>query len=288
MGLYSFPLFAGAGTPTPVAPGTPTAAYGTTKLVTGYAGSCLRVRRSSDNTEQDIGFSGVNLDTASLLSFVGVNNGFVRTLYDQSGNARDFVQTTQADQPQIVASGALVSGLNAHALLDFDGTSDHLTCSATLADLLSASAGTVFAVYLPDTINGTFAAPYLDEAIWCETGGFAGLHLYNIASQGLAYNWDGNADTAAGTITAGQGTVQVWCHRSGNIECYTRSSTPATAASGDTTTLTGTMRVGRNFGSVYYDGKLAALVFYNTALASSTLTTFGRDLAQAHGMAWGA
>jgi hypothetical protein len=79
------------------------------KLRSAYAGSCLRVRRSSDNTEQDIGFVNNYLDTASLLTFVGANNGFVVTWYDQSGNTRDLSRATAVNQPQIVASGSLIT-----------------------------------------------------------------------------------------------------------------------------------------------------------------------------------
>ena len=47
------------------------AAYSLRKLRAAYSGSAVRVRRSSDNTEQDIGFTAQGeLDTASLLSFV--------------------------------------------------------------------------------------------------------------------------------------------------------------------------------------------------------------------------
>jgi hypothetical protein len=84
-----------------------TAAYSVRKLRTAYTGACMRVRRSSDNAEQDIGFSGNDLDTAALLSFVGAGNGFVTTWYDQSGNTDNFTQLTAANQPRIVNSGTL-------------------------------------------------------------------------------------------------------------------------------------------------------------------------------------
>lgn len=48
-------------------------AYSLRKLRTAYSGSAIRVRRSSDNTEQDIAFSGNDLDTTSMLDFVGYN-----------------------------------------------------------------------------------------------------------------------------------------------------------------------------------------------------------------------
>jgi hypothetical protein len=52
-------------------------AYSLRKLRTAYSGSAIRVRRPSDNAEQDIGFVGNDLDTASLLSFVDIKNMWV-------------------------------------------------------------------------------------------------------------------------------------------------------------------------------------------------------------------
>ena len=86
------------------------AAYSLRKLRIAYTGSAIRVRRSSDNTEQDISFTTTGaLDTTSLTTFCGVGNGFVKTWYDQSGNARDATQTTAARQPQIVTSGSVIT-----------------------------------------------------------------------------------------------------------------------------------------------------------------------------------
>jgi len=87
-----------------------TAAYSLRKLSGAYTGSAIRVRRSSDNTEQNIGFDGSgNLDTTSLLSFVGSGNGFVTTWYDQSGNSNNSSQWSASSQPQIVSSGSLIN-----------------------------------------------------------------------------------------------------------------------------------------------------------------------------------
>ena len=88
------------------------AAYSVRKLRTAYTGSAIRVRRT-DLTESDIGFTGLgNLDTAALLSFTGtgaLDNGFITTWYDQSGNARNATQTTALNQPQIVSSGSVIT-----------------------------------------------------------------------------------------------------------------------------------------------------------------------------------
>lgn len=83
--------------------------YSLRKLNSSYSGNCIRVRRSSDNSEQDIGFSSGVLDSTTLLSFVGSGNGFVTIWYDQSPNTRNANQTTTANQPLIVSSGIITT-----------------------------------------------------------------------------------------------------------------------------------------------------------------------------------
>ncbi len=89
---------------------TPGAAYSVRRLRSAYSGPLIRVRRSSDNTEMDINALGTgcgDLDTTALLAFVGGGNGYIRTWYDQSGNALDITQTTNGNQPRIVNSGTV-------------------------------------------------------------------------------------------------------------------------------------------------------------------------------------
>ena len=45
------------------------------KLDGSYTGSSFRVRRTPDNSEQDIGFISDLVDTASLATFCGANDG---------------------------------------------------------------------------------------------------------------------------------------------------------------------------------------------------------------------
>lgn len=78
------------------------AAYSLRLLSNSYAGSAIRVRRSSDNTETDIGFVGGDLDTAALSTFSSKTTSYVTKWYDQSGNANDAVMTTTSLQPEII------------------------------------------------------------------------------------------------------------------------------------------------------------------------------------------
>lgn len=104
-------------------------AYSVRLLRNGYTGNSIRVRRSSDNAEQNIGFDGSgNLDTTSLTNFItGTTDGFVTTWYDQSGNGNNAVQTSATSQPIIVSGGTILtlSGTGvSRTVLRFDGTND--------------------------------------------------------------------------------------------------------------------------------------------------------------------
>ena len=85
-------------------------AYSLRKLAAAYGGSAIRVRRSSDNAEQNIGFNATgDLDTAALLAFAGSGSAFVTTWHDQSGAGNNGFQTTASAQPQIVNAGVLIT-----------------------------------------------------------------------------------------------------------------------------------------------------------------------------------
>lgn len=75
---------------------------------------CVRVRRSSDGAEQDIGFDGNYIDTAALQAFCGVNNGFVVTLYNQvtNGASGNLTSNTYGYRPKIWNGSSLMSYTN--------------------------------------------------------------------------------------------------------------------------------------------------------------------------------
>ncbi|WP_421696432.1 arabinofuranosidase catalytic domain-containing protein [Aestuariivirga sp.] len=79
------------------------------RLRSAYAGPLIRVRRSSDNAEQNIGAGTVagGLDTAALTAFCGSSSCYIRSWYDQSGNGRDAAQASAAWQPRIVNAGTV-------------------------------------------------------------------------------------------------------------------------------------------------------------------------------------
>ena len=88
-------------------PNNSIAGFAFCKLRSAYAGNCIRIRRSSDNTEQDIGFSGNWLAESAISSFCGASNGFIVTWYDQVGT-KNMTNATTSTQPQIYNGSAVL------------------------------------------------------------------------------------------------------------------------------------------------------------------------------------
>ncbi len=125
-------------------PGT-LAAYSTSRLRGIYLGPLVRVRRSSDNVEQDIGTTlGGSLDTSTLSSFCpSPSSCFVSTWYDQSGNARDARQSDPVQQPRLTSAGT-VDQFNGVPALFFDGSNPRLLTS----NAIPASVGSLWSTHL--------------------------------------------------------------------------------------------------------------------------------------------
>jgi len=118
------------------------AAYSLRLLDSTYTGSAIRVRRSSDNTEQDIGFNVFSeLDTVSLTAFAGTGDAFVKTWYSQTGS-NDATQTTTSNQPKIVSSGAVITE-NGKPAVEFDGSATYFPLSYSGLDIGAITVNTV-------------------------------------------------------------------------------------------------------------------------------------------------
>jgi hypothetical protein len=114
------------------------AAYSLRKLRAGYTGSAIRVRRSSDNAELDIGFTASGeLDINALRSFFGIGNDVARLDYNPA-TARTNLLTHSNDFDNAtgwpISSFSIItpnSGIspdgsnNAYKLADAAGTGPH-------------------------------------------------------------------------------------------------------------------------------------------------------------------
>ena len=102
--------------------GNAVGAFGLRRLKTTYNGPAIRVRKDDGDAgttdlEVNIYFDAFgNLDTKSLLDFIGSDNGRVVTWYDQTGRGNHGTQPIASRQPYIVTSGTLEKSRNRPAV----------------------------------------------------------------------------------------------------------------------------------------------------------------------------
>lgn len=80
-------------------------AYSTRAMESGSTANAVRVRRSSDNAEQNFNFVNNEVDTASLSAFIDAGAGFANTWFDLAGGSYDLSQSDSTLQPGISVVG---------------------------------------------------------------------------------------------------------------------------------------------------------------------------------------
>lgn len=122
----------------------------TVRLRTAYTGYAFIIRRSSDNATTSVSFdSNGKVSTSSSVSaggtlgtWIGSNDGFIDTWYDQSGNGRNMVQATAAEQLKLINAGTVLSyaATNANAVSYVGATTNILnTASAHCVWIVAAT-----------------------------------------------------------------------------------------------------------------------------------------------------
>jgi hypothetical protein len=240
------------------------AAYSLRKVRTAYSGSAIRVRRSNDNTEQDIGFtSSGDLDTAALKTFVGAgNSGFVTVWYDQSGNARNATQATAANQPRIINAGIL-ERKNDLPTVFFDGANDRLITTA-----FSYNDGNYTAFACSNQVDTTSRIMLSHDSI--ATGRRAPLYIrFNGPPQTLA-NTTGTTTFITdngNSISVNQTYIFSAVKRSNNTEIYVNGNTNgSTSLSANSVNFSQSLKIGAQFsnGTSHYNGYIHEIILYGS------------------------
>lgn len=247
------------------------------RLLSSYTGSLIRIRRSSDSAEQDIGANGLgDLDTAAITTFVGSNSAFVRTIYHQNGGV-NLVQATAATQPRIVNAGTLDTVNGKPACL--------FTGSQFLEAALSGGNAAAWTNYMTASVEANQAGQSFARLLaagasgvndWTNVNSFVGFSRVTI---GTTYNIQFNGtSTSALTLANGTNLIAASRFQAGNPVRYLKVNgnsaiTDNTAATPNFTFTT--LRVGRGVSSTdtqeHWTGKASEVVCYSTAHADPTV-----------------
>lgn len=231
-----------------------TVGYALHKL-SSTATNCIRIRRSSDNTEQDIGFVGEDLDTAAISSFVGSNSAYIKTWYDQSGNGNNLTQTTNSKQPRIVNVGTL-DIRNALPAMVLDGSDDNMAFVTSIDASVGLSVfmvgqrriDSVWGQQIGTNNNSTYAP-------WCYAP--ANSDVYGGISDG------GYVNSSSSYNTANHEIVTFIYDATTSLKCWVNgSSIPMGTFNSLSNTTNFTEYGSRSANNEYFDGWGQVLIMY--------------------------
>ncbi|WP_421793507.1 arabinofuranosidase catalytic domain-containing protein [Hydrocarboniphaga effusa] len=241
-----------------------------------YKGPAIRVRRSSDNAEQNIAFVNGVLDEAALLAFSAGGDAYVTTLYGQVGglNAQ---RSVAAAQPRIVSAG-VIDKVNGRPSMYFNGTSHYLVLSgASLNALRNVSQAAIFTVAQLDSLDVTrIAIAFSGGTSPARQGIIANSPTLNRLST-ASRRVDGEASSqlvSAADVGANVHVVaQVMNYAANTQALYTDdalsasgvASTSGPGATSDTASLTAYVGVGVNTPmSGWWQGHISEVLVYGT------------------------
>lgn len=256
------------------------AAYGLRRLRSAYVGPVVRVRRSSDNAESDIGLDGSGeFDSATYSAFVGGGTGFVRWWYDQTGNGKDAGQATTANQPTL-----RLSAINSKPSLELDAVDDGLDTAN--AGLTGDRAVTFFAAFdsastAPQTIvtiTGSVAAGdgvgmLIDGAKWAAH--YDGTTVLRFSAA--------NANPHIATLRRIAGDI------GDGTKFYIEGALQTLSTDDNITANFGNypIRIGRwSNSAIRFGGYISEIIVMDAAISTTDHNTIGNDMATRFGLTW--
>lgn len=239
------------------------AAYGLRKLRSAYSGSAVRVRRSSDNAEQDIGFaSDGEFGSSAFSSFVGGGTGYVKTWYDQSGAAVDATQSTTSAQPSIV-----LSAVNSKAVVRLGASGGSHSLAVPSLTLGSIIALTKF--------NSGDAGCMLGSATTATNYAF-------FAIGGSLYTWSPSGSLLSYATSSYVHAIHSNVFSASAVERLNGVS----KATGSQGSWTATFNIGKRSDGYNLAGDIAELIVLSSSLSATDHNTIGNDMATRYGLSW--
>lgn len=243
------------------------------RKLSGSIDDVVRVRRSSDNAAAD--FTADAVADGSLVAWVGPgNDGFVVTLYDQSGNGHAAVQPATGKQPKVVENGVLVTDGGKPSILYSLARETSLTLPSGVYSLSAEPAKTIISVFnLMNTVE--FARPFYfgnsgSSNITLRTGTSTSILTFNGFSNTVSF------DLASGT------RYIVWAEDlSGTQSVYVDGALRASNMSGGTRPSNEAL-IGGYLTSNFWDGTISEVIFYPSD-QSTVRAAIETDLADHYG-----
>lgn len=178
------------------------------------------------------------------------------------------------------------SNFNSKPVVDFNGTTHNLV-GTTMSNLISNSAFTIFGVFRAESFAASDSSAGAQRSIFCAYSGGNSVGYGVGLTKSEAWNYDGATDYTGPAISLNTVYGFNLRHDSGNLKNLVAGKSETSVASGNSSALTDTFRMGIGFvGTPYFDGQIAELIIYNTVLSAGDQTTTQDYLAARYGFTW--
>jgi hypothetical protein len=191
---------------------------------------------------------------------VGANNGFVTTWYDQSSSGFNVTQATQANQPQIVASGVVQTQGGKPSVL-FNGTTQFLATASSVATTIQSANAVILPTAFPVQAEIIRQEATISGTVW------------GLRTSGTQYNLV-LASTPPGAIGGTATSVfQIFTgtfNNGTNAAVYVNGTSVATNTSTPNGGANGIIGVGAySGGGEYWTGNITEITAFNTAISTT-------------------
>ena len=226
------------------------AAYAPLALTKEHVSDLPTVYAQRDSDEALLAFTQQEIINGDLETWAGAGNAYVYTYYDQSGTGNDLTQATRSRPHKIVDTGILIKQQDSVACVSTGTSYYDFDSAVTLTDDFTVSSVVEYGVGGNGVILGSSSANN------------PRLRAIKTASQFEILNGTGEVNISTGWV--GQRARLHYVRSATNTNALYKSTLPA----GNTPSLSGTFSFtrafARNSGIDSIDGKIQALVIWNT------------------------
>tara|TARA_R110002167_G_scaffold87431_5_gene236313 strand:+ start:530 stop:1483 length:954 start_codon:yes stop_codon:yes gene_type:complete len=234
------------------------AGYSLRSLSSTYTGFAIKVQDNVGGATLDVGFdSNRELDTAAIAIYGGVNDVFVETWYDQSGNGNNSAQATSANRPKIYDGTTGVVTDNGKPSIAFSNT------TGSMSGYTPANGDISF--FMAANNTDTTSSHAFGTQKWSGTSN--GNWFIGCQTTFRFYTHPGTSSVTA-TITQGQMFLGSAFQISGNKSIFSDGSAGGTATGADTS-WTGPGLISDTTSSRGFAGPISEMIIYESDQTSN-------------------
>ena len=252
----------------------PSGAFATHRLVGIQSIYILKARRIVaadvvDIYDFQLGTSNYKLTAVGSWIDGSAETFYLETLYDQSGNTRNFIQVTEVDQPQL-----LLNSRNGYPSFQFDGSTDRLRNSATADDFIDNNLGVLIVNMKPTGATPPVGQPYLGDVALGDADGWINISRANLSGTDRIWvnNFNSGETFVEVTYSVNAWIVITWRHVGGNLYAYKNGALVGSITSGNTGAMAAPMISGDgDFSTEYYNGEINQYYLFDADLTPTQI-----------------